>query len=76
MTAELASLIVERQEDRNDVLWYALMCCQDCDDRIIEHDQLTFRCRVCDCDQSHRGLNAYADEYLTDLGRALKEAGR
>lgn len=73
---ELAVLIQERQEDRGQVLWGALMCCRECDDRIIEHDQITFRCRVCSCDQSHRGLSSYADEYLLDLGQALGEAGR
>lgn len=72
----LADLIVERQEDRDDVLWGALMCCHECNHRIIEHDQVALRCRVCTCDQSHRGLGAYADEYLLDLGRALKEADR
>ena len=71
----LAVLIEDRQETRDELLWGALMRCQSCDCLIIEHDQVAFRCRSCRCDQSHRGLSSYADEYLMELGKAMKEAG-
>lgn len=42
--------------------WHLLMRCNDCDHRLIEH--VDFVCQECECDQSSRGLNAYADELL------------
>lgn len=72
----LAQLILDRDENREEVLWGALMRCHECDDLIVEHDQVAFRCRVCSCNQEHRGLSAYADEFLMELGMALKEADR
>jgi hypothetical protein len=73
--SDLSDLLVERGESRDEVLWSALMRCQDCDCLIIEHDQVAFRCRMCGCDQSQRGLSSYADEHLQELDVALKDAG-
>ena len=75
--SDLSGLLRERYGepvDRADVLWAALMCCQECDCRMIEHDEVAMQCRNCDCDQSGRGLSAYADEYLIDLGQAVRDA--
>jgi hypothetical protein len=68
---ELADLYRERRETREDILWGALMVCHDCPHRIIEHDEVAFRCSRCSCDQSQRGLGARADERLRILGRAI-----
>jgi hypothetical protein len=79
-TFTLADLMRERgytrPEDRADGLWAALMVCHDCPHRMIDHDEIAFRCRVCRCDQAHRGLSARADDRLLALGVALREAAQ
>lgn len=74
----LVDLVRERgwaeEGRREDALWDALMVCNECDHRLIEHDQVAFTCRICSCDQSQRGLSAHADEYLTDFDEALRAA--
>jgi hypothetical protein len=69
-----AELLRERGKTRVESLWAALMRCNDCDHRIIDHDEVAARCLVCLCDQGHRGLSAYADERLVDFGRVLRMA--
>ena len=74
--SDLGELLHERYGDRDyrhEALWNALMVCQDCPHRMIEHDEVAMRCTKCRCDQRDRGLSSWADERLIALGQALHE---
>jgi hypothetical protein len=75
LTKRLAELLAARYRlplDRGDVLWDALMVCNDCDERMIDHDIVAMKCRLCPCDESGRGLSSYADDALLDLALAIR----
>lgn len=75
--SELGDLLRERygkRDFRDEALWGALMVCQDCPHRMIEHDEVAMHCLKCRCDQSDRGLSSWADDRLKALGLAIREA--
>jgi len=74
MSDPLAELLRERGDTEHEVLWGALMVCNDCPHRMIDHDWVEMRCLRCRCNQSHRGLSSHATDRLLALGRAIREA--
>src|SRR6478735_8888169 len=57
-------MLRERYQDKAEAYRIALIRCQHCDDFLFEHGEVAFTSLVCSCDQSHRILNAYADDRL------------